>query len=148
MRKSLICVVIVILLVTLSQSAYSNNLEKSNTRSINYLIGTFQGEIWAEIDGLNKQIGNLSGNYEQRNHSFRFEGLWEITEGEHSNGSLIGSMIGFFNKFFLYGRITSDGSSKKILFIGFVGVNKLEMSFYGKIKSFNRTQLYLKGTYL
>jgi len=106
---------------------------------------TFTGEIGYPKSGEWNKVGELSGTYEQKNKYYKFEGNWEITEGQYAGST--GTMQGVFGKHILYGKIIISESGKKAPIIGFIGFNESALKFGGRFMSVIGPALYFKGTY-
>jgi hypothetical protein len=142
MKKLLSILAIFILLGTIFAIAVPAFVLKTPIKSS---IGTFSGEIGYIKSKEWYTVGLLSGTFQQKNKFYRFNGTWEIIEGNYSGTT--GTVFGFFGKNLLLGKITLDESGKKAPIIGFIGFNQSALKFGGRFISVIGPALYFKGTY-
>jgi hypothetical protein len=142
MKKLLTILAIFVILGTIYATSVPASVLKT---PINSGTGTFSGEIGYIKSKEWYTIGILSGTFEQKNKFHRFDGTWEITEGNYTGTT--GTIVGFFGKNILLGKITLDESGKKAPIIGFIVINETSLKFGGRFMSIVGPALYFKGTY-
>jgi len=106
--------------------------------------GIFSGYI-----GIPKQqdpiiMGNISGVYKLGNRGGAFNASWDI---EYKNFSGTGTLLGFFGKNILLGKLSAEGYNKTLPIIGFIGFDKSNQTFIGRAMSVIGPALYFWGTY-
>jgi hypothetical protein len=145
MKKILAILAILILLGTISATAITIKIEKPEITIISSETGNFQGEIGFPREGEWNAVGEISGTYETRNRFIRYDGQWEITEGQHQGAT--GTIVGFSIRIFIIGRITIDETGRKAPIVGFLRINEEVKEFGGRFMSLIGPALYFKGTY-
>ena len=142
MKKLLAIFAIFMFIGTISVSA---NTVLIKNKPVTLDKGSFTGEIGYPENKEWVKIGELSGTYTQKNKIYKFEGAWEITEGKLAG--LSGSIVGFFGKNILIGKITITESGKKAPIVGFIGFDKTNQTFKSRFMSIDGPIFYSKGTY-
>lgn len=146
MKKLLAILAVLVLFATMSVTALPTTIEERQTTPTPAQTGSFNGEIGYPASGEWTKVGEISGTYEQKNKFYKFEGNWEITEGDYAGTT--GIMKGFFGKNILLGRITiNNEKQQKLPIIGFIGFNESSQQFVGRFMSVVGPALYFKGTY-
>ena len=145
MKKILILLAFFILLGTISATAIPVSVEKTITTPVTSETGTYQGEIGYQRSGEWNKVGEISGTYNTRDRFIKFNGQWEITEGQYSGTT--GVMRGFIVKQYIFFKASKDGSDRSLPFVGFFRYNKETKEFGGRFMSRIGPALYFKGTY-
>ncbi len=145
MKKILAFLALLILIGSVSAAAIPLSVEKTKTAPVTSETGTFGGEIGYQRSGEWNAVGEFSGTFNTRNRLIKFNGQWEITEGQYTGST--GIMRGYIIKHYIFFRASKDGSERSLPFIGFFGYRGETKEFAGRIMSIIGPALYFKGTY-
>ena len=145
MKKILVIFTLLVILGTISVTALPIKIEKPEKTIITSETGNFEGEIGYPREGEWNAVGEISGTYQTRNRFIRYDGQWEITEGQQAGTT--GTIVGFSVRIFIIGRITIDETGRKAPIVGFLRINEETKEFGGRFMSLIGTALYFKGTY-
>jgi hypothetical protein len=145
MKKIQALLTLFILLGTISATAVPLSVEKTITTPVTSETGTYEGEIGYKRSGEWNAVGEISGTYNTRNRFIKFNGQWEITEGQYAG--ITGTMRGFIVKRYIFFRAAKDGSDRSLPFVGFFEYREETKEFGGRFMSTIGPALYFKGTY-